>query len=381
METMQPVLKNGRNVWDRINMPEAEFHERLNKIRKKMKRENLDLLLLYGNGYDDYGNYSYLSNYIIRLARGALVALPIKGEPALIFEGASRGIPSVRKTTWIQEIRAGGDASKECMKFLEEKKWVPSTVGLIGVKSQMPHDQLRFLRDSLKGSRLLDVEPLLDEMRMVKSLREIDQIRRAARILSHALAVLSETFFSEVNEKTIEGTLYREARMEGAEDFRLMISRPKRDQGTFRPPEEGTLLSGETVVFYLAVEFERYWSEAIRTFVVKGNVLVPVEREDSKERYKKLMEFLEPGKAASQFCKEAFAQIRKEKAQPLPCYGLGQGVGLSPREYPTLSKDDKTILKEGMCLTFRLLVKDEIFGAVMIGNTLLLTRKGPEILT
>jgi Xaa-Pro aminopeptidase len=195
------------------------------------------------------------------------------------------------------------------------------------------------------------------------------------------LTVLSETFFSEMNEKTIEGTLYREARIEGAEDFRVMISKPKRDQGTFSPLEEGTLLSGETVVLYLAVEFERYWSEAIRTLIVKDNVLVPVERQDLNERYKKIMGLLEPGKAASQFCKEAFAQIRKEKAELLPAYGLGQGIGLSPRESPTLSKDDKTPLKEGMCLTVRLLVKEEALGAVMTGNTLLLTRKGPEILT
>jgi len=378
---MQPVLKNGRNVWDRVNMPEAEFHERLVKIRKAMKRGNLDLLLLYGNGYDDYGNYSYLSNYVIRLARGALVALPIKGEPALIFEGASRGIPSVRKTTWIQEIRAGGDASKECIKFLEEKKWVPSTVGLIGVRSLMPHDQLNFLRDSLKGSRLLDVDPMLREMRMVKSLREIDQIRRAARILSRALAVLSETAFSELNVKTIEGTLYREARIEGAEDFRLMISIPKRDQGTFRPPEEGTLLSGETVVLYLGVEFERYWSEAIRTFIVKDNVLAPVEREGFNALYGKIIELLRSGKFASKFHKEAIAQIRKQKVECLSGYGLGQGIGLSPREYPALSKGDKTVLKEGMCLTLRLLAKDDGLGAMMIGNTLLLTKKGPQILT
>jgi Xaa-Pro dipeptidase len=60
---------------------------------------------------------------------------------------------------------------------------------------------------------------------------------------------------------------------------------------------------------------------------------------------------------------------------------LGQGIGLSPREYPILSKNDKTSLKEGMCLTVRLLVRDESLGAVMTGNTLLLTRKGPEILT
>jgi Xaa-Pro dipeptidase len=381
METMQPILKNGRNTWDRVNMPEAEFQSRVNKIRKAMKEEKLDLLLLYGNGYDDYGNYSYLSNYVVRLARGALVALPVKGEPALIFEGASRGIPSVRKTTWIQEIRAGADASRECVKFLDEKKWDRFRVGCIGVKAQMPWDQLQFLRDSLKGSKLLDVDPLLAEMRMIKSEREIDQVRRAARILSRGLAVLAETPFPELNEKTIEGTLFREARIEGAEDFRMMISRPKRDQGNFRPPEEGTLLSGETVVLYLALEFERYWCEAIRTFVVKENLLAPVVREDLNERYKKMAELLLPGKGASQFFKEALAQLRKEKVEILPAYGLGNGIGLSPTESPTLSKDDKTSLKEGMCLTLRLLMKDDALGAIVTGNTLLLAKKGPEILS
>jgi Xaa-Pro aminopeptidase len=346
-----------------------------------MKRERLDLLLLYGHGFDGYGNYTYLGNYVIRLARGAFVVLPRQGEPALIFEGASRGIPSIRKTTWIQEIRAGWDASKECTKYLEEKKLIPSTVGMIGVKSLMPYDQLRFLRDSLKGSKVLDVDSLLREMRMIKSLREIDQIRRAARILSRAFGVLSGTAFTEVKERTIEGTLYREVRIEGAEDFRMMIARPKRDQWSFRPADQGTILSGETVLLFLAVEFERYWAEAIRTFVVKESRLVPLEREDFNGRYGRVIDLLIPGKTASQFHKEAVTRVRKEKAECLLDYGLGQGIGLGPREYPVISKDDKTPLKEGMCLTFCLLVRDETLGAMMTGNTLLLTKKGPEILT
>ncbi len=381
METMQPTLKNGRNVWDRINMPEIEFQERLKRIRKEMKGERLDLLLLYGHGFDGYGNYTYLCNYVIRLARGALVVLPLQEEPALIFEGASRGIPSVRKTTWIQEIRAGWDASKECVKYLEEKKLVPSTVGLIGLKSLMPYDQLHFLRDSLEGSKVLDVDPLLTEMRMVKSPREIDQIRRAARILSRAFAALSGGALPEANEKTLEGILYREARIEGAEDFRMMIGRPKEKPWSFRPADEGAILPGETVLLYLAVEFERYWAEASRTFVLKENTLAVLEREDLNARYGRFIELLRPGKTASECHKEATAQIRKEKVEHLSDYGLGQGIGLSPREYPALCKEDKTALKEGMCLTLRLLVKDEGLGAMMVGNTFLLTKKGPQILT
>jgi Xaa-Pro aminopeptidase len=381
METMQPILKNGRNTWDRVNMPETEFRARVNRIRKTMQREKLDLLLLYGNGYDDYGNYSYVGNYVVRLARGALVALPVKGEPALIFEGASRGIPSVRKTTWIEEIRAGADAAKECIKYIEEKKLPRSTVGLIGTKSLMPWDQLQLIRDSLKGSKLLDVDPLLKEMRMIKSSREIDQVRRAARILSRASAALFETRFTNLDEKTVEGFLYREVRIEGAEDFRMLIAKPREEGWTLRPPEEGTLLDGEAIVLFLAVEFERYWAETVRTCIVKDGSVKPVEREDLNLCYSRLVALLQPGKPASQFHREAGALLRKEKLQTLTDYGLGQGIGLSPGEPPSLSGDDRTPLKEGMCVTVRLMVQDETQGAAVIGNTLLLTKKRAEILT
>src|SRR5512136_2792365 len=111
METMQPTLKSGRYAWDRINMPVEEFQERVWRIRKAMKKEGIDLLLLYGNGFNEYGNYSYLSNTITRLPQGSLVAVPLKGDLTLMFEGASRGVPSVKKMTWIDDIRASGDVS------------------------------------------------------------------------------------------------------------------------------------------------------------------------------------------------------------------------------------------------------------------------------
>jgi len=33
--TMQPALKNGRNVWDRVNMPESEFEGRVERVRHR----------------------------------------------------------------------------------------------------------------------------------------------------------------------------------------------------------------------------------------------------------------------------------------------------------------------------------------------------------
>jgi Xaa-Pro aminopeptidase len=38
-------------------------------------------------------------------------------------------------------------------------------------------------------------------------------------------------------------------------------------------------------------------------------------------------------------------------------------------------------LKEGMCLSLRLAVKDKTYGSTMFGNTLLVRKNGAEVLT
>jgi Xaa-Pro aminopeptidase len=381
METMQPTLKNGRNVWDRINMPEDEFQGRLKKVRRGMKNEGIDLLLLYGNGFDEYGYYCYLSNYITRLPRGALVVVPVKGELALIFEGASRGIPSVKKTTWIEEIRACGDVSKECMRYLEERKLIPSTLGHVGLRQLMPNDQLQFLFESLSQCKIIDSNHLLSEMRMVKSQREIDQIRRSSRIIVHVFDFIAEVTLPEMSERAVEARLRREVRLEGAEDFRMLIAKPREERWAFRPPEEQKISSGETIILHLAVELERYWAEATRTFVLKDSSFAEPKFENIRALYERIVNGLRPGEKGSQFYKEAMREIKKERVVYIPDYGLGHGIGLSHQEFPVISEKDNSLLGERMILAIRLLIKDSDMGAIMIGNTIHLTKQGPRILT
>jgi len=382
MDTMQPVLKNGRNTWDLVNMPEAEFTTRLRNLRKAMKTKGLDILLLYGNGFNEYGNYCYVTNFIIRLPQGALVAIPFRGEVVLFFEGAARGIPSVRKTTWVKEIRACGNVAKEIVKYIDEKKLTHSVIGFAGLKQFMAYDQLEFLYDSLAACSFVDETDLLKEIRMVKSEREADQMRRASRILIHTISLIPQTFLADPNEKVLEAILYREARLEGAEDFRVMIGRPKeKEKWAFRPAEEKKIGPGETTVIYLAVMRERYWAEALRTFLNKEGFFEEVQSERLNIVYERMIKGLRPGKRASQFYEESMAAMEKEGREFISDYSLGQGIGLSPKEFPVFCHDDKTVLTEGMSFSFRLLVKDREFGAIGKGHTIHLTRRGPEVLT
>ncbi|MDI7258654.1 MAG: M24 family metallopeptidase [Thermodesulfobacteriota bacterium] len=381
METMQPNLKSGRNTWDRINMPVEEFLARVKKIRQRMGERGIDVLLLYGNAYNEYGNYCYLSNYVIRLPQGAMVVVPKTGELSVIFEGALRGVPSVKKTTWIDDIRATGDVSKECVKYLQEKNLIPSVIGVAGLKQLMPHHQYQFLLDSLPKCKIVNAAPFIHELRMIKSPMEILQIRRASRVVVHTFDFITSTSFMDLREEALEAAARREARLEGAEDFRMMIAKPFEERWAFKPPEEKPLRSEDKVIIYLAVVFERYWAEAVRTFHLRDSSFVEIRPEEVKTLYETITEGMNAGKKVSQFYRETMAKIKKAKFDILPDYGLGQGIGLSPKELPMIAKEDRNILDQGMCLSLRLGVCDKEIGSVMVGHTIYLSRRGAEVLT
>lgn len=381
METLQPNLKNGRNVWDKINMPEEEFQRRVRNVKKEMRKQGIDVLLLYGYGLNEYGNYCYLSNFIIRLPRGALMILPLRGEPCLIFEGASRGIPSFRKVTWVDDLRASGDVSKECVKYLKEKNLTNSTIGFVGIFELMPYYQVEFLSESLNKGKILNAEHIIQSLRMVKSQREVDQIHRSSRIIKKLFSFITETKFQNLNEKELEAIIYREARLEGAEDIRLMIARPKESPWAFRPPERIDVLSDETIILNISVEYERYWAEAARTFIYKDYFLKESKAEELEILYNQIVKKMKPDRVISQFYEESIYEIKNKGFSYLNEYGIGQAIGLSPNEFPMIREGETTVFKEGMVFSLKVLVNDNELGARMIGNTICLTKKGGVILT
>ena len=367
METMQPTLKNGRNVWGKINMPALEFQERVRAIREKMQEQRIDVLLAYGTAFNEYGNPCYLSNYVIRLPRGSLVATPRKGEVALFFEGASRGLPSAKMTTWIEDVRACPDVSRGCAEYLKENGLIPGTIGFAGLTQLMPHYQLKFLTDNIPGCDIVDADSIIRELRMVKSNREFD--------------FLTNGSLPDMNERAVEAAIYREARLEGAEDVRILLANSREDHWALRLPEDAPVAEGQTLIVYLAIAFERYWSEGIRTFVVQNSSLSEPELENAKALYKRITDEMKPGKAVSQFYQEAIKEIQKDDIEFISEYGLGEGIGLSLNELPALIQEDTNHLEEGMCLTLRLALKYKSLGGVMIGSTLLVTSAGAEPLT
>src|SRR5262245_7922621 len=193
MRALQPTLRLGRDVWDRSAMPLEEFAERAARLREGMTRRGLDALLLFGSGLDGCGHPTYISNYIVKLPFTALVVLPRDGEPALMFEGATRGRSAAQATTWIEDVRPCWNMAETCPPVLEERGLSRGTIGLAAMPRLVPHAEWTTLASGVPDAVFVDAEDLVWECRAIKSAREVRQVRRAAEIVRRTLSALASS--------------------------------------------------------------------------------------------------------------------------------------------------------------------------------------------
>jgi Xaa-Pro aminopeptidase len=389
METLQPILKRGRDVWDQINMPKEEFLRRVEKIKEEMTKKSMDVLLLYGTGVYDCGNVCYIGNYATKLTAGILVVIPRKGELTLFFEGSSRELKLGQRLTWVDDIRSSlagvfsstGSLAGDCMKYLQESHLIPSKIGLVGLRRLMPYREFQLFIEGTKGCKIIDADSIINKMRMKKSQRECDQIRRASRIVSNTLNTIPGMVLANRDERTMEAKIDWAARLQGAEDVRVLLASSKHADWAMNPAGDTPILPGDRVMVYLTASFERYYAEAVRTYVAGNSGFSGINDERVNELYKQILAAVKPGKSASQFYKETINTIRRKGAKHIPDYGLGNGIGLSLQEIPFFNEKDANRFSKGMCFVLRLALQDQERGAIMVGNTVCLSESGAEIVT
>lgn len=348
MLALQPTLRLGRDVWDRDRMPVEEFTARADRLRAGMTRRGVDAMLLFGSGLDGCGHPTFISNYIVKLPFTALVVLPRDGEPALLFEGATRGRSAAQVTTWIEDVRPCWEMAETCIAVLKERNLLQAAIGLAAMPRLVPHAEWRKLVSGLPHAKFVDTEDLVWEQRACKTEREIRQVRRASEIVGRALD--SAAAPAHATEVALAAQLYRDARMNGAEDIRMMIASLPDSDWAFRPPEPRAIEDGERLAVMFRASWERYWSEATRTFTVRRGRLEPVIDTKLQTQFEAAVERARAGATIAGWVDAAVSDMTPQERRALARFGLGHGIGITADEMPTFSRDNHTALASGMCL-------------------------------
>jgi Xaa-Pro aminopeptidase len=376
------VLKRGCSTWDPQQMPQEEYQDRLERVRRQMSQQGLDVLVIYGDIYS-YADLCYLTNYFPKV-RGGIAVIPQRGPLALLLNIGSRDVPFAKSLTWVEDVRASGRLGRDGAEVLKEKGFAQARVGLMDSGQGFPLPELEDLKESLPQVQWQLSHSMLEPMRLQKSGRELAALRVAGRVLSEISEGAREFIRTGSKEYEVVAEIDRLARNKGVEDIQILAGEKRLQPPSFKRTAE----VGDHWAVYLAIQHERYWAETGRTYILSSEPKLQSVYQKAQAIVAQMATQLKPGNSV----KAVEETARKELGQfyaTASSYGFGNGIGLDQREAPFFSDDEArragspsvgaAELNENMTLALRVAFENQ-GKFILFGDSYEVTPDGPKSL-
>jgi Xaa-Pro aminopeptidase len=381
------------------DFPKEEYDLRWGRARKLMAEQELDGLMVTGD-FCSAMNYRYFTGHLPRdyqqnHSRPHVFLLPREGNPILIAVSLSAG--DAPKSTWIDDIRVYHEPLpvETLRQAVVDAGLADGHIGAelgLDQRLMMPYMTFEALRESLPKASFLDASPLLLRMRAIKSPREANRIKEAARIYSGAIEGCFRSIEEGMTEEEVSQRLVHLLVDGGAFRpplYQNIITTTGGDWSLhFIPPTKKPLRRGDVIFMDAGCVYRGYWNEYNRMGVVGP----PDKRQLGnhgivREVVDRTVAAMKPGVPVSDVMKEVVAAYRElgVPSEKHPRYGnppyahIGHGVGLNGSERPFLRMDNEEPLEVGMYFSVEAYVNDqERFGDE---QTVIITEDGNEIIS
>lgn len=372
------VLKRGCSTWNPQLLPQAEFQPRVDAVRREMARRGLDALVIYGDNYC-FADLCYLTNYFPKV-RGGIAVIPKEGTISMLLNIGSRDVPFAKTLTWVEDVRASNLVGTDGAKMLKEKGFEKATVGLADSGQGFPLPQLEDMKNALPEVRWQPCDDIVAPLRLVKTACELAAMREAGHLLKEICDGVGAFIKPGRKEYEIVADIDRLARDQGAEDIRILAGAQRLNPPSFKQAAS----IGSHWAVYLAVQHERYWAEAGRTFFLADDAKLRSTYTKAKEIVAAMAGQLKPNGAVAAIDQTARRQLG-EFYNMAAVYGLANGIGLNQWEAPFLSETDAAevsapklgaqTLNEQMTLALRVTIASE-GKIVLFGDSFQVTANG-----
>jgi Xaa-Pro aminopeptidase len=376
------VLKRGCSTWNPEALPQEEFQARLDAVRQEMSRRSLDALVIYGDNYS-FADLCYLTNYFPKV-RGGIAVVPRDGSLSLLLNIGSRDVPFAKTLTWVEDVRASNQVGGDCAKLLKEKGFEKAKIGLADSGKGFPLPQLEEMKAALPEAHWQGCDGIIAPLRLRKTARELEAMREAGRLLNELCTGARDLIKPGRKEYEIVADIDRLARDKGAEDIRILAGEKRLNPPSFK--QSATL--GNHWAVYLAVQHERYWAEAGRTYILSGDAKLEAAYQKARNAVAAMAQQLTPNGPVAALDEIA----RRELGVSYPTaavYGLVNGIGLNQWEAPFLNEGDArevgappvdaATLDENMTMTLRAGIETE-GKIVLFGDSFEVTAGGARSL-
>jgi Xaa-Pro dipeptidase len=368
--------------------PESEHRERLARARKILLHNGIDCCvsvapehLYYFAGYDSWVSVN---------SPQALIFMADGGEPALIVRDVDLALP--RETSWICDVRSyhlfSDNVPGLIASVAREKGLAGGKVAIETQSYALPYALGQAVDRALAPATVVDATDLLGATRLIKSSREMDYLRKAARYAQLGLDAARRTLKPGISEIALATAVEGGMRGAGSDYWSIpteLASGP-RTSGGHATPRERVIEFGDLVHLEFAGVHRRYHATAIHTFAVGQ----PSKR--AHEIYDLARASLAAGIAAIR-PGVPVAAVEEASLEPLRAVGLegaaimrfGYGIGIA---YPPIWLEPLQIsrgidqrLEPGMVFVLHSYIQllEESLGVIQ-GGTYTLTENGLEML-
>ena len=351
------------------------FDDRKDRLFREMAKDEVDVLVLYGNAWqNDYLRYAT----DFGILEGEAIAIVDEGGVTLYLDSALEADRAQVECAGIEVVHAPdltGAVDKALNRF-NNRRIAAAPARLIPRK----------IAARAKDLNLGDSTPFLDRLLMGKIASEIDAIRRAVEVADEGYAVFREA--ARPGRADYELIAETEAffRAKGVDDNFQIIGVGGREVRGMAPPSGKRLKQGDMVTTELTPCVEGYYAQICRTLVVgepNGQQL------EAFAMYRGAMEAgiaaVRDGVTAADTARAENEVFRKHG------YGdfvtdeytrvRGHGVGLFADTKPHILEDVTTRIDTGMTLIVHPNTYHPVVGYLVLGDVVVVTDQGCEVLT
>ena len=369
------------------------FKPRIAQLQQRLAAGQIDLALItdpdsvyYFTGYYDYLHMEF--------GRPTILAVQSDGKTLLITPGIDYNM--ALEMAEVDEIHPWNDGlGKEWREQLP--RLLSASKALALEFELMPPRVRRYLDGLIDKQTFSDIEPVISDLRMVKSEPELQLARHAGQVANAMMQAGRETIAAGTAEfevalatnqagtrkaAEILSTHYQGSRMSPNTHFLQIMASGKEITLTHHRASTRIMQTGEPVFlcFCGMTNFHRFKLGFDRTFWI-GEIADQSQADiyqvavDSQAA---ALQHLKPGVSAESV-HQAYAEVIQQAGYEFP-FRCGRATGFSFLEKPQLVSGDTTILQPGMVFAVDGSVSSDTFRA-QVGDSFIITEDGYEPLT
>ena len=369
-----------------------EFKWRIKNVRKLMKKESVDVFLVYGDEYRRE-NLRYVSNYWPIFDRGMLV-IGLEGEPILLVapEGESvaremsiwkdiRLVPEVEPAYIPDKIDYGlaNYTSLANVLFGLSGNKKPKRIKICGIDA-MPVVTYEAIRAVVDSAKIGNGDDDIYRMRLIKSPAEVELLKRAWEICDIGYKAVLDAEIVSLTEIQAAAIGEKAARDAGAEHivFSIFASGERTNTVVGRPTEK-VIREGELIMAALAVQYQGYIATNGWPFVAGGN---PTEEQKKFISHIVIAEDigvrnLRPGVVAGEVVRKIKDYFDENGLEQYDVYPPIHGNGLAEAESPYPNVHSTYKFLSGMGINFDVsLFRVPGVGSIRIEEGFIFSKEG-----